>query len=106
MAGRHPQEGRLISALFQRPGGDLLRERIESIPNEGYQRMLWVGSSEIAERIMGADAHRSSNRLLQLLPTPHPAAVERNLGGHDLGLLVDTFESITTTGRPWSSCTP
>ncbi|MBD8870683.1 transketolase-like TK C-terminal-containing protein [Nocardioides donggukensis] len=86
--------GRLISALFQRPGGDLLRERLESMPNEEYQRMLRVDSSEVAERIMGDDGPPELQTLLQSLPTPHLAAAVRDLGGHDLGLLVDTFESI------------
>src|SRR5690606_25348450 len=32
--------GRTVSALFEQPGGDELRQRLESMPNEEYQRML------------------------------------------------------------------
>lgn len=89
--------GRLISALFGRPGGDQLRARLEAMPNEEYQRMLRVDSSEIAERIMGEaglDQQGELHSLLQSVPTPHLAAAVRDLGGHDLGLLVDTFASV------------
>ncbi|QIK65952.1 pyruvate dehydrogenase [Nocardioides sp. HDW12B] len=89
--------GRLISALFNRPGGDHLRRRLEAMPNEEYQRMLRVDSAEIAERIMGPDGSDGSPELQELLqstPTAHLAAAVRDLGGHDLGLLVDTFGSV------------
>ncbi|WP_139978279.1 transketolase-like TK C-terminal-containing protein [Nocardioides litoris] len=94
--------GRLISALFARPGGDQLRARLEAMPNEEYQRMLRVDSSEVAERIMGEPdgspggpaGQEALQELLQSVPTPHLAAAVRDLGGHDLGLLLDTFESV------------
>ncbi|MCH1865333.1 pyruvate dehydrogenase [Nocardioides sp. CFH 31398] len=94
--------GRLISALFERPGGDELRRRLEAMPNEEYQRILRADSTEVAERIMGGDEATGSDELwalLQSVPTAHLAAAVRDLGGHDLGLLVDTFGSIDTT-RP------
>ena len=86
--------GRLISALFSRPGGDQLRARLEAMPNEEYQRMLRVDSSEIAQRIMGPDGSPELQALLESLPTPHLAAAVRDLGGHDLGLLLDTFDAV------------
>ncbi|GAA1921235.1 pyruvate dehydrogenase [Nocardioides lentus] len=86
--------GRLISALFERPGGAELRERLEAMPNEEYQRMLRADSVEIAERIMGESGSEDLQALLQSVPTAHLAAAVRDLGGHDLGLLVDTFGSI------------
>ncbi len=45
--------GRLISGLFQREGGAELRARLETMPNEEYQRMLRVRPAEIADRIIG-----------------------------------------------------
>lgn len=86
--------GRLISALFSRPGGDQLRARLEAMPNEEYQRMLRVDSSEIAQRIMGPDGSPELQALLESVPTPHLAAAVRDLGGHDLGLLLDTFDAV------------
>ena len=86
--------GRLISGLFQRDGGAELRARLETMPNEEYQRMLRVRPAEIADRIIGTNG---SGRLRTLLSTIDPTeltAAIRDLGGHDLGLLVDTFRGI------------
>ena len=88
--------GRIVSELFERPGGDELRRRLEAMPNEEYQRMLRVDSSEIPERIMGHDGSESLRALLDSVPSAHLAAAVRDLGGHDLGLLVDTFGGIDT----------
>jgi pyruvate dehydrogenase E1 component len=90
--------GRIISRLFDRPGGQALRARLEAMPNEEYQRMLRVEPGQIAERILaGSDASADSGRLKALLDEITPdelAAAVRDLGGHDLGLLVDTFRGV------------
>ncbi len=91
--------GRLISELFARPGGEELRRRLEEMPNEEYQRMLRVDSSQVADRIMGdaATGQAGSAQLRALLdqvPAAQLAAAVRDLGGHDLGLLVDTFGAV------------
>lgn len=86
--------GRLVSELFQRPGGTELQARMETMSNEEYQRMLRVDSAEIAERIMGSVGSPELGHLLQSIPTGHLAAAVRDLGGHDLGLLLDTFDAV------------
>src|SRR6476620_6100432 len=91
--------GRLISELFDRPGGAELRRRLEDMPNEEYQRMLRVDSSEVAGRIMGEGGSAQLRALLEEVPSVQLAAAVRDLGGHDLGLLVDTFRAVDTT-RP------
>lgn len=91
--------GRLISELFSRPGGAELRRRLEEMPNEEYQRMLRVDSSEVAERIMGEGGTPQLRALLDEVPSAQLAAAVRDLGGHDLGLLVDTFRTVDTS-RP------
>ncbi|GAA2147171.1 pyruvate dehydrogenase [Nocardioides koreensis] len=91
--------GRLISELFDRPGGSELRRRLEEMPNEEYQRMLRVDSSEVATRIMGEGGTPQLRALLDQVPSAQLAAAVRDLGGHDLGLLVDTFRAVDTT-RP------
>jgi pyruvate dehydrogenase complex dehydrogenase (E1) component len=80
--------GRLISGLFQRNGGAELRARLESMPNEEYQRMLRVRPAEIADRIIGSSgseelraplAERRRQQALAggyRLPAQHPAAEE------------------------------
>ena len=42
----------------------------------------------------GSDGSPELQELLQSTPTAHLAAAVRDLGGHDLGLLVDTFGSV------------
>jgi pyruvate dehydrogenase E1 component len=61
--------------------------------------MLRVDSAEVPVRILGdgADGRGGSPQLRALLdevPTAQLAAAVRDLGGHDLGLLVDTFGSV------------
>jgi pyruvate dehydrogenase E1 component len=86
--------GRLISGLFQRQGGAELRARLETMPNEEYQRMLRVRPSEIADRIIGTTGSEELRSLLSAIDGAELAAAIRDLGGHDLGLLVDTFRGI------------
>lgn len=92
--------GRLITALFNRPGGAELRSRLEAMPNEEYQRMLRVDSAEVAERIMGSNGSEELQELLRSVSPAHLAAAVRDLGGHDLGLLVDTFADGVDDHRP------
>ena len=91
--------GRLISEVFARPGGADLRQRLEAMPNEEYQRMLRVEPDQIATRILATGGGHEMRALLADLPTSVLADAIRDLGGHDLGLLVDTFRSIDN-GRP------
>ncbi len=86
--------GRLMTALFHRPGGAELRARLEAMPNEEYQRMLRVDSAEIAERIMGPHGSEQLQQLLRSVSPAHLSAAVRDLGGHDLGLLIDTFADV------------
>ncbi|MFG1921794.1 pyruvate dehydrogenase [Cryptosporangium sp. NPDC048952] len=91
--------GRLISALFDRPGGEELRARLEAMPNEEYQRLLRVDTSQVADRIAGEQGSAELRALLASLPAAELAAAIRDLGGHDLGLLLDTYDSVEST-RP------
>jgi pyruvate dehydrogenase E1 component len=86
--------GRLISGLFQQPGGAELRARLETMPNEEYQRIVRVRPSEIVGRIIGTNGSGQLRALLSTMEPAELAAAIRDLGGHDLGLLVDTFRGI------------
>ena len=88
--------GREISALFERPGGEQLRRRLEEMPNEEYQRMLRVADAEVADRILATGSSDELRTLLAGLTDPELAAMVRDLGGHDIGLLVDTYASADT----------
>ncbi|HET8672096.1 MAG TPA: hypothetical protein VFL87_00550, partial [Thermoleophilaceae bacterium] len=45
--------GRRLKALFERDGGEALRERIDAMPNEEYQRLLRADAAELRERLPG-----------------------------------------------------
>ncbi len=86
--------GRRISEVFERDGGGELRQRLEAMSNEEYQRLLRVDSSEVADRILTESGSDTLRALLASMPASELTAAVRDLGGHDLGLLVDTFRSI------------
>ena len=45
--------GPLLERLFDRPGGEALRARIDEMPNEEYQRLMRCDATEIRERLPG-----------------------------------------------------
>ncbi len=92
--------GRAVSELFTRCGGSDLRERLETMPNEEYQRILREAPERVAGRLLAAGPAWSPNAelraLVESLSSHELAAAVRDLGGHDLGLLVDTYRSVDT----------
>src|SRR3954471_7802438 len=69
-----------------------LRDRIDAMPNEEYQRLLRAGAAELRERL---EVDVSGLADAELLPT------FRDLGGHDLGALVDAYrQADAEPGRP------
>ncbi|GAA2359554.1 pyruvate dehydrogenase [Saccharopolyspora halophila] len=89
--------GQLLEELFSRPGGQALRERIDSMSNPEYQRLLRCGASELRERLPGDSAELAG--LVSDLDDETLVAAIRNLGGHDLGALDGAFKAIDDT-RP------
>jgi len=88
--------GRSISTLFEQPGGADLRARLEQMPNEEYQRMLRVDNSQVGARIL---ASGPSVELQDLVARTSPdvlAEAVRDLGGHDIPQLIETFGSLDT----------
>lgn len=92
--------GTLLESLFQRPGGDALRRRIDGMPNPEYQRMLRHPIERVRELLPGAgpDASPIAALLAELDDATLHAAI-RNLGGHDLDALADAYARIDDT-RP------
>ncbi|MCO8276248.1 pyruvate dehydrogenase [Actinoplanes sp. TRM 88003] len=91
--------GRTIGALFDRPGGAELRARLEAMPNEEYQRMLRVDADRIADRIVGDNGSDQLHSLVRSIPATDLAEAVRDLGGHDIGLLLETYAEVDDT-RP------
>ena len=86
--------GRTIEALFGQPGGEELRARMEQMPNEEYQRLLRAEPSELVERVVGSDGSDQLRELVTSVSQERLAHAVRDLGGHDIGLLLDTYETV------------
>ena len=73
-------------------GGDALRQRIDSMSNEEYQRLLRAPAGELRERLPGDNARaREIERAVAELDDAEIAAAVCDLGGHDLADLLDAF---------------
>ncbi|WP_149259369.1 pyruvate dehydrogenase [Actinomadura sp. K4S16] len=84
--------GRLLTELFERPGGADLRARIDAMPNPEYQRLLRCDAGELRDRLPGGSEPVA--RLIAELDDATLLAALRNLGGHDLGTLAEAFDAI------------
>jgi pyruvate dehydrogenase E1 component len=102
--------GRLLEDLYARDGGSALRRRIDAMTNPEYQRLLRCTPAQLRERIPGegrsdeslAEHPDDPAQIAALLETIDDDAVHaaiRNLGGHDLGALLDAFDQLDDT-RP------
>jgi pyruvate dehydrogenase E1 component len=92
--------GQPLQQLFARPGGAALRDRIDSMPNPEYQRLLRCSPGELRERLPGRGPGASG--LATLLAGVDDAELHtafRSLGGHDLAALGEAFAAIDDT-RP------
>jgi pyruvate dehydrogenase E1 component len=94
--------GPRLRGLFQRDGGGELRRRIDEMPNEEYQRLLRSDAAELRERLPGSGRGRQGiERLISELPDPELRAAVRDLGGHDVGSVLDGLhECDRVTDRP------
>lgn len=91
--------GTRVQELFSRPGGTDLQFRLETMPNEEYQRMLRSDNGEVFDRLCAGGATLAMEELLRALTPEEHAAAVRDLGGHDIGLLLDTYRQVDPT-RP------
>jgi pyruvate dehydrogenase E1 component len=94
--------GRRLQELFGRPGGDALRDRIDSMSNEEYQHLLRSPLSDVRARLAGdGKERRSIEKVLADLDDAAVVAAAADLGGHDLADLIDAFElAYRSTDRP------
>jgi pyruvate dehydrogenase E1 component len=94
--------GRWLRELFERPGGQALRRRIDEMPNEEYQRLLRASADELRERLPGSGrAAHELRKLIAELNDDELLRAIRDLGGHDLGDLLEAFaRADAVTDRP------
>ncbi|MGI9051401.1 MAG: transketolase-like TK C-terminal-containing protein [Ilumatobacteraceae bacterium] len=102
-AGWHVVEakyGRRLEEAFARKGGHALRAHIDAMSNEEYQSLFAHRGDELRRRFLdGADA--GARRLLADVPDDDLAPLVQNLGGHDLAMLIDSYQACDEmTDRP------
>lgn len=86
--------GQRLQKFFARPRGEALRRRIDEMPNEEYQRLLRASVAEVRAALPGAgQGRRDIERLLSDIDDSDLSATIRDLGGHDLSLLLDAFHA-------------
>jgi pyruvate dehydrogenase E1 component len=92
--------GRRLQEAFARPGGDALRRHIDDMSNEEYQSLFAFQGAELRQRFL-AHADAAVKALLDEVPDDDLAPLVQNLGGHDLGELIDCYRQCdAVTDRP------
>ncbi|MEP6892756.1 MAG: 1-deoxy-D-xylulose-5-phosphate synthase N-terminal domain-containing protein, partial [Gaiellaceae bacterium] len=95
--------GRRLRAAFTRDGGELLRRRIDEMPNEQYQALFGATEETVCETVLDTLGGSDRDRLARLLGEypEQVASLARDLGGHDLGDVLDAFaQAGAETSRP------
>lgn len=97
--------GTSLEAVMSAPGGDAVRTRIDTMPNEEYQALIRITDSAEVRRRMADVADRAThNAILTALkdvPDDKLPAIIANLGGHDLPKLLQVLqEADAVTDRP------
>lgn len=84
--------GSLLQAAFARDGGDALRRHIDEMSNERYQSLFALRGADLRPAFLdGADA--GVERFVADIPDTELVPLVQNLGGHDLGLLLDSYRA-------------
>ena len=94
--------GARLRDLFALEEGELLERRIDAMSNEEYQYLLRLPANELRDAVAGTGPERLGiSRLLGHLDDEAIADNLRNLGGHDLGDLLEAFAATDrVTDRP------
>jgi pyruvate dehydrogenase E1 component len=94
--------GRRLRAAFAEPAGELLRRRIDEMPNQEYQQLFAASDEQIVEALE-RPLSPGDRRALATLLEPHHGAVGtliRDLGGHDIIDVLETLAETRTSDRP------
>src|SRR5215217_2000538 len=89
------KHGSLMQEAFKEPGGDRLRDWIDSCPNQLYSALTYQGGAAWRKRLLDDLGDQGPvSALIERRSDPELARLMTNLGGHDLPSLLATFESI------------
>ena len=92
--------GSLLQAAFAREGGDALRRHIDEMSNERYQSLFALRGADLRPAFL-RDADQSVSRFVGGIDDDELVPLVQNLGGHDMGLLLDSYRACdAVTDRP------
>ncbi len=87
--------GRLLQAAFAEPGGEKLRDWIDACPNQLYSALTFRGAAAWRQRLLNDIGDQGEvSALIERRSDAELEALMTNLGGHDMGLLLDAFRAI------------
>ncbi|NIX77757.1 transketolase [Microvirga terricola] len=89
------KHGSLMQEAFREPGGEKLREWIDSCPNQLYSALTFQGGAAWRKRLLDDLGDQGPvTRLIEKRTDEELARLMSNLGGHDLPSLLHAFETI------------
>lgn len=95
------KHGRLQEAAFSEPGGDRLREWIDSCPNQLYSVLTFQGGAAWRKRLMDEIGDQGPvSALIESRDDEKLAELMGNLGGHDVDALLEAFGNAGSDDRP------
>jgi pyruvate dehydrogenase E1 component len=89
------RHGRRLGALLRAPGGPALGTRLDRLTGAEYRELLHLRGRELRRRLAGPGAAGAGiSRLLDTMTDDEILACLRDLGGHDIPLLIDAFDEV------------
>jgi pyruvate dehydrogenase E1 component len=93
--------GSLLEAAFAEPGGSRLREWIDACPNQLYSALTFQGGAAWRQRLLEELGDQGDvSTLIERRSDAELARLMTNLGGHDLPLILETFDRAQRHDRP------
>jgi pyruvate dehydrogenase E1 component len=87
--------GALQQAAFAEPGGEVLRQWIDSCPNQLYSALVFQGGAAWRKRLLDEIGDQGAvTQLIERRSDGELARLMNNLGGHDLPSIIDAFDRI------------
>ena len=86
--------GSLQQAAFKEPGGERLRQWIDSCPNQLYSALVFAGGAAWRKRLNDEIGDQGEvSKLIERRNDDELAALMNNLGGHDLPSILEAFHN-------------
>ena len=87
--------GKLQQAAFAEPGGERLKQWIDSAPNQLYSALIFQGGAAWRKKLMDDLGDQGDvSKLIEGRSDEELSALMNNLGGHDIAGILEAFEAV------------